>query len=104
MLWWDWTASRKLALVATMLPVAALPWLILGSLPRHWGAFLGGTAFLMLPLMFGWALFVGLVTGRIPARGSETRSVSPRWFWIVAATYAGLMILIGFMIISVVTG
>ncbi|QQV76556.1 hypothetical protein H5J25_14020 [Sphingomonas aliaeris] len=93
MIWWDWTGSKRLALLAAMLAVAAFPWVVLGWLPHEWRAFIGGTAFLMLQLMFGWFLFVGLFTGRIPARGgSESRIVTPVWFWGVAATYAVILI------------
>jgi hypothetical protein len=93
MIWWDWTGSKRLALTAAMLAVAAFPGVVLGWLPDEWRAFVGGTAFLMLPLVFGWFLFVGLSTGRIPARGgSETRSVTPVWFWGVAATYAVFLV------------
>lgn len=99
MLWWDWSGSKKLALLAAMLAVAALPWFMLGWLPHAWRAFIGGTAFLMLPQMFGWFLFVGLYTGRIPARsGSELRSVSPIWFWSMAAIYLALLIVFAWII------
>jgi hypothetical protein len=102
MLWWDWTGFQRTALLMVMLAVAALPWIILGWLPHEWQAFIGGTAFLMLPQMFGWFLLVGLVTGRIPARGgSELRSASPTWFWSVAATYAALLLFFAWMIGSV---
>jgi len=85
-----------------MFVVAAFPWVILGWLPRQIGAFIGGTAFLLIPQIIGWFLIVGLMTGRIPARGaSETRSTSPTWFWIIAAMYSALLILFAWIIISV---
>jgi hypothetical protein len=103
MLWWDWKGAQRITLLAAMLAFAALPWIMLGWLPHQWRAFIGGTAFLMLPLIFGWFMFVGLVTGRIPARGgSETREISPTWFWAVAATYAGFLVFFAWMIVSVV--
>ena len=87
--------------MAAMLAVAGLPWIMLGWLPHEWRAFIGGTAVLMLPLMFAWFLCVGLVTGRIPARGgSETREISPTWFWSGAATYAGFVMFFAWMIVS----
>jgi hypothetical protein len=102
MLWWDWTPLQRLALLTAMLAIAALSWIILGWLPHEWQAFIGGTAFLMLPQMFGWFLLVGLVTGRMPARGgSEIRSASRTAFWVIAGAYAALLLLFGWIIVSV---
>lgn len=104
MLWWDWTAAQRLALLAAILVVAALPWLVLGWVPNDLGAFVGGTAFLAIPQIVGWYLIVGLRTGRIPSRfGSEERRVSPTWFWMTAGLYAGLVALFACMILAVIT-
>lgn len=102
MLWWDWNKRQRLALLAAMFAVAATPWLLLGWLPSEWGAFVGGTAFLAIPQMLAWYLFVGLRTGRLPSRfGSEYRSESPTWFWILATMYAGLVLLFLYIILAV---
>lgn len=103
MLWWNWSGAKRASLFTAMLAVAAFPWVMLGWLTRQIGAFIGGTAFLLIPLIVGWFLIVGLVTGRIPTRGgSETRSASPTWFWIIAAMYAALLILFAWIICSIV--
>jgi hypothetical protein len=106
MLWWDWTARQRLALLALMLTIAVAPWLMLGFLPRtsyNLGVVAGGTAFLIMPQIIAWFLFVGLRTGRMPVRfGSEHRISSPAWFWCVAALYAALLVLFLWMIIAVV--
>ncbi len=93
MFWWDWTGKQKLLLLATMVAIAAIPWLLLGSLPTKPGAFIGGTAFLMIPQLVGWLLLVGLKTGRIPMPygSSESREGSPFAFWAVSAIYAVLV-------------
>jgi hypothetical protein len=102
MLWWDWTMSQRLRLLGAMVAIAAIPWLLLGCLPHQWGAFVGGTAFLLIPQMLGWNLFVGLRTGRMPTRlGSEDRRSSPTWFWINAAIYAGLLLFVLWIILAV---
>ena len=77
-----------------MLVVAAVPWLFLRWLPNDWGAFLGGTAFLTIPQLTAWALFVGLRTGRMPSAygGSESLAESPIWFWALAAGYAAVVL------------
>lgn len=94
MLWWDWTGRQRLALLAAMLAIAAAPWLWLGWLPDQWAAFAGGTAFLTIPQLVGWFLFVGLRTGRMPVRGGvEARRDSQTWFWMVAAIYGALLLL-----------
>lgn len=85
-----------------MLAIAALPWIILGWLPHDWQAFIGGTAFLMLPQILGWFLLVGLVHGRIPTReGLKIRSASPTAFWVIAATYSTPLLLFSWIIVSV---
>lgn len=92
MLWWDWSAARRLGLLAAMLAIAATPWLLLGWAPGNWGAFAGGTALLTIPQVIAWFLYVGLRTGRMPLRGGrEDRRESPTWFWIVAALYAAML-------------
>lgn len=49
----------------------------------------------MIPQISGWALFVGLKTGRIPVRGGEeVRAESPMWFWLTAACYGFIALLI----------
>lgn len=92
MFWWDWTAKQKLLTIAAMLLIAATPWVVLGWLPSEAGAFVGGTAFLMIPQLMGWFLLVGLRTGRMPMPygSDEHRESSPAAFWIVAAGYAAL--------------
>lgn len=103
MLWWDWTARRRLTLLAVIFTVAAMPWLLLGWLPDNWGAFAGGTAFLAIPQIIAWFLFVGLRTGRLPVRfGSEDRKETPTWFWIIAAMYLAILLLFAWMGIALV--
>ena len=105
MLWWDWNAKQRLSVLAAILTVAALPWLAIGWLTNDWRAFLGGTAFLAIPQMVAWFLFVGLRTGRIPTRfGSEIRSDSPAWFWIIAAMDVAIVLFFLWIILAVLTG
>lgn len=103
-LWWDWKTGQRLALFAAMFVIAAIPWLFLGWVPNQLGAFVGGTAFLAIPQMIGWLLFVGLRTGRMPSAygRSESRTDSPTWFWITAAGYGGLLLLFAWVIVGVV--
>ena len=85
-----------------MLALASLPWLLLGWLPGEWGAFIGGTSFLAIPQMVGWLLFVGLKTGIMPECARKVdRQVSPREFWVVAASY-GVVLLVYAWIITMV--
>jgi hypothetical protein len=85
-----------------MLVIAVMPWVMLGWSSHEWKALIGGTAFLLIPQIVGWFLFVGLFTGRIPTRGgSELRSMSPIWFWAVAATYGALLLLYAWITCSV---
>jgi hypothetical protein len=84
--------------------VAAIPWLLLGWVPNQLGAFVGGTAFVAIPQMIGWLLFVGLRTGRMPSAygRSESRTDSPRWFWIIGGGYVVLLLLFAWVIVGVV--
>lgn len=76
---------------------------MLGWLPNEWGAFVGGTAFLTIPQVVAWILFVGLKTGRMPSAygRSELRAETPTWFWSTAAMYAVLLLLILWVILAV---
>jgi hypothetical protein len=106
MTWWDWKTKQHLALIAGMLAVAATPWLALGWLTKDGRALLGGTAFLFIPQIVAWALFVGLTTGRIPSAygRSELRAQSPTWFWLTAVVYAAILLLFLWIISGVVMG
>ena len=109
MIWWDWSAQHRMATLGAMLALAALPWLLLGWLPQEWGAFIGGTSFLAIPQMVGWLLFVGLKTGVMPVRGRKVdRRVSPREFWVVAASYSAVLFvyvwIIAMVLLDVVSG
>jgi hypothetical protein len=106
MLWWDWDTRQRLCLLAAMLAIAATPWLLLGWVPNEWGAFVGGTAFLAIPQMIVWALFVGLRTGRMPSAygRSELRAKTPTWFWLTGALYGGLLLLFLWIFLGVVMG
>lgn len=105
MIWWGWSKAQRLGLVTAMLAMAATPWIMLGWLPNDWGAFAGGTAFLIIPQIAAWNLFVGFWTGRMASRfGSEYRSTSPTWFWATAAIYACLLLLFLWFVLAVVTG
>jgi hypothetical protein len=65
--------------------------------------FAGGTAFLAIPQIIAWFLFVGLRTGRMPVRfGSEDRTKSPTWFGIAAVVYAALLLLFLWVIVAVI--
>jgi hypothetical protein len=103
MFWWDWTGKQKLLLLATMLAVAATPWLLVGWVPAEPGAFVGGTAFLMILQVVGWLLLVGLKTGRMPMpfRQVELREESPVAFWVAAATYAALVAFAVWIIVTI---
>lgn len=106
MLWWDWTWRQRLALSVAILIVAATPWLIFGFWPHssyNLGVLAGGTAFLAIPQIFAWFLFVGLRTGRIPIRfGSECRTESPAWFWTASAIYVVILVLFALMIGAII--
>lgn len=92
MLWWDWNGKQRLLLFAAMLGCATVPLLLMGWPLSEWRAYIGGIAFLLIPQLVGFYLFVGLNTGRMPARaGSESRVDSPTWFWIIAAGYAAVV-------------
>jgi hypothetical protein len=106
MLWWDWRTKQRLALMAGMCGVAAIPWLIIGRASEDWRALVGGTAFLFIPQIVGWLLYVGLATGRMPSGygHSELRDTSPRAFWLTGGLYAGLLLLSLYIILSVMIG
>lgn len=105
MLWWNWNGRQRLSLLAVMLAVAATPWLLLGWMHDVWGAFLGGTAALLIPQMMAWFIFVGLRTGRIPSAygGSELRAEEPIWFWFTSALYSGVLLTFFWLLWTVVT-
>jgi hypothetical protein len=106
MIWWDWKTKQRLALLAAMLAVAATPSIALGWLTEDWRGLLGGTAFLFIPQIVAWALFVGLTTGRIPSAygRSELRDESPTWFWLTGGGYAAILLLFLWMIAGVAMG
>ena len=87
-----------------MVAIGATPWLLLGWVPNELGAFMGGTAFLAIPQMIAWALFVGLRTGRMPSAygRSELRAKSPAWFWITGAGYAAILLFFIWIVVGVV--
>jgi hypothetical protein len=102
MIWWGWSASQRVALMAAMLIVAAISLTLVGRFTSDWRALLGGIAFLFVPQIVGWLLFVGLRTGRMPSAygRSELRAESPTWFWITGAGYAGLLLLFIWIIVG----
>ena len=106
MIWWDWKTRQRLALMAGMLAVAAIPWIALGWFTKDWRALAGGTAFLFITQIVAWALFIGLTTGRIPSAygKSELRAESPTWFWLTGGGYAAILLLFLWIISSVVAG
>jgi hypothetical protein len=93
-------------LFAAMLAIAAIPLLLLGWMPNEWGAVIRGIAFLAIPQLIAWALFVGLRTGRMPSAygRSELRAERPTWFWLTGALYGGLLLLFMWIILGVVVG
>jgi hypothetical protein len=105
MLWWDWNTWKRLALLTAMLTLAATPCLLLGWL-NEWRAFVGGTAFLAIPQIVAWNLFVGLKTGRMPSAygRSELRAESPTWFWLTGSLYAALVLLFLWAILGMFFG
>ena len=90
--------------MAAMLAVAALTVILVGGFANDWRALLGGTAFLFIPQIVGWLLFVGLKTGRMPSAygRSELRAHSSLWFWITGAGYAAILLLFVWVIVGVV--
>ena len=104
MIWWGWRTRQRLALMAGMCGVAAIPWLVIGSTSKDWRALVGGTAFLFIPQIVGWLLYVGLATGRMPSAygRSEMRDAAPRWFWLTGTLYAGLLLLFIYIVLSVI--
>lgn len=105
MLWWEWSAGRRLSFISVMLGIAAAPWIAIGITTKDWRGLIGGTAFLFIPQIVAWMLFVGLKTGRMPSAygRSETRTESPRWFWITGATYSGLLAFYAFGVMWALT-
>jgi hypothetical protein len=106
MLWWEWNIRKRLALMAAMMSIAATPWLLVGWLTKDWRGLVGGTAFLFIPQIVGWLLFVGLKTNRMPSAygRSEVRSESPTWFWLTGGMYAALLLLFLWIIVGVAAG
>ena len=92
--------------MTVMVAVAAFPWIVIGGFTNDWQALLGGTAFLFIPQIMAWSLFVGLATGRMPsAHGrSELRAKSPTWFWLTGSLYAGLLLVFLWAILGVLMG
>jgi hypothetical protein len=105
-IWWEWKTSQRLAVIAGVLIVAAIPWLVIGGLTNDWRGLLGGTAILSIPLIVAWLLFVGLRTGRMPSAygRSELRAETPTWFWLTGSLYAGLLLLFLWIISGLVLG
>lgn len=67
---------------------------------------MGGAAFLFIPQIIGWVLYVGLAACRMPSAygQSEIRNAYPRWFWLMGSLYAGPLLLFLDIILSVVLG
>lgn len=93
MFWWDWTGRQRLAIFFVMLGIAAAPWVLLGWFPGELRAFLGGTAFLMIPQLMGWMLLIGFKSKVMPMRGGKASlDDDPVTFWFVASCYSGLLV------------
>ncbi|GHD02181.1 hypothetical protein [Novosphingobium pokkalii] len=98
MLWWDWSWKQRGGTLACFFAIAIMPFLIFGGSSFGWRAMIGGTAFLLIPQIVGWLLFVGLKTGIMPARGAKVeRNNSPVGFWTLAAAYGGLLAMYGWI-------
>jgi len=95
--------SRRVALMSAMLVVATIPLILVGGFTNDWRALLGGIAFLFVPQIVAWLLFVGLTTGRMPSAygHSELRAESRTWFWITALGYAALLVFFIWIILGV---
>ncbi len=106
MVWWGWKTRQRLALLAGMFAVSVVPWLIIGWATNDWRGLAGGEAFLFIPQVLGWLLYVGFTTGRMPSGygRSEMRDTSPLWFWLTGSLYAGLLLFFLYIILSVVIG
>ena len=106
MLWWDWNIRKRLALMAAMISIAAMPWLLVGWATTDWRAMVGGTSFLFIPQIVAWLLFVGLKTDRMPSAygRSEVRATSPKWFWLTGAMYAALLLFYLWIVVGVAAG
>jgi hypothetical protein len=104
MFWWDWSWKQKGGTLACFFVIAIVPVLIFGGALGGWRAVFGGSAFLLIPQIVGWLLFVGLKTGIMPARvGKIDRNSSPFWFWMIAVTYAGLLVFYGWIFVMVLS-
>ncbi len=101
MIWWDWTANRRRKLIALMLALAASPWLLIDEVFKDWREMAGGTALLFIAQIVAWLLYVGLATGRMPSGYSraERRSEAPIWFWATGVAYAGVLLMLLWMIV-----
>ena len=52
------------------------------------GAYVGGVAFLAIPMLCAWMLIDGFRKGGMLAKGHRYyRHSEPVWFWILAGTY-----------------
>ena len=92
MFWWDWTGKQRFMVLLVMLCIAAAPWILLGWLPREIGAFVGGTAFLMIPQLMAFFLLIGFKSGVMPMRGGKAaRKDEPISFWFAASCYGALL-------------
>ena len=89
-----------------MFVVAAIPFILIGEFTNDWRALIGGGAFLLVPQIVGWLLYVGLATGRMPSAygRSELRSDNPIWFWLTGGAYAALLLLFLWITLGVIMG
>jgi hypothetical protein len=77
MFWWDWSWKQKGGTLACFFVIAIVPVLIFGGALGGWRAVFGGSAFLLIPQIVGWLLFVGLKTGIMPARVGKLIVIAP---------------------------
>lgn len=105
MIWWDWKTRQRVALIAATFSVGAIPCFVAAWVTSDWRLVIGA-AFLFIPLIVGWMLYVGLATGRMPSAygRSELRAKSPTWFWLTGSLYAGLLLLFLIFALDVVLG
>ena len=102
MFWWDWTGKKRIEALLVMVGVAATPWFLLGWLPKQIGAFVGGTAFLLIPQLMAFFLLIGFKSGVMPMRGGKAvRTESPISFWFAALCYGGLLVFTLWIILMV---
>ena len=93
MFYWDWKPSQRWTVVLAMVGVSALPGIWFGLL-SNWRALVGSVAFLTIPQIVGFLLFVGLKTGVMPQRGRRvSKAESPIEFWITGGLYVALLVL-----------